>query len=408
MSIDPLPLDDPALVLARAAVEDASGADVAYCKFLTPNDTGETASHQAGFHISKGAWRIVLDVEGVKGQNADREWDVCWNGTLLTRSRAIYYGQGTRNEYRLTRLGPGFPYRGSRHTGDLLVITRRTASDRLNAWVLAGAEAVDEFLGAFALSPENTNQLIEVGLRSQRSGEWPDMGPEERLIREFVEELEPRTFPSTQDLAAHARRLDSILHPESRPQNEPDRVLKRWAALEYRMFRAVEERAYGDMVSAGFDTVEDFVAVANTVLNRRKSRAGNSLEHHLAAIFDDCQVEYTAQPRTEGNRRPDFVFPSEGRYHDAGWPESNLVFLAAKTTCKDRWRQILNEADRIAHKHLFTLQQGISGAQLDEMSAAGVTLVVPEENKRTFPPDHREWILSLEEFIELVRELTSR
>ncbi len=41
--------------------------------------------------------------------------------------------------------------------------------------------------------------------------------------------------------------------------------------------------------------------------------------------------------------------------------------LAVKTTCKDRWRQILNEAQRIKPKHLLTLQEGVSHRQFDEM-----------------------------------------
>ena len=45
--------------------------------------------------------------------------------------------------------------------------------------------------------------------------------------------------------------------------------------------------------------------------------------------------------------------------------------LAAKTTCKDRRRQVINEADRLRDKPKFlcTLQQGISPAQMDEMQA---------------------------------------
>ena len=44
-----------------------------------------------------------------------------------------------------------------------------------------------------------------------------------------------------------------------------------------------------------------------------------------------------------------------------------LCTLAAKTTCKDRWRQILSEADRLRdeNKYLCTMQQGISSAQMD-------------------------------------------
>ncbi len=37
--------------------------------------------------------------------------------------------------------------------------------------------------------------------------------------------------------------------------------------------------------------------------------------------------------------------------------------LATKARCKDRWCQILNEADRIERKHLLTLRQGVSESQ---------------------------------------------
>jgi len=51
--------------------------------------------------------------------------------------------------------------------------------------------------------------------------------------------------------------------------------------------------------------------------------------------------------------------------------------LTLVTTCKDRWRQVINEADRIPEKHLFTLQPTISKNQLREMTDEKVHLVVP-------------------------------
>lgn len=400
-----MPFDDPGLELARAAIADARGADVVYCKFMTPNDTGETESHQAGLHISKLAWPLVFDTPGVKGANMDRVWEVCWNGDAFTNSRAIYYGRGTRNEYRLTRVGPTF--RGAGHTGDLLVMTRRYERGRLHVWVLEDETSVEEFLGAFALSPENTNQILDVQRSLLTNLTRPRPEDRLRLVRNFLDGLVEDAFPSTEEIAAAARAIDRALHPDTDPAREPDVVLKRWADLEYGLFRAVEERVHGEQVAEGFDSLEHFVTVANSVLNRRKSRAGRSLEHHLAAIFEAAGIPFTAQPRTEGARTPDFIFPSEAAYHDARWPASRLVFLAAKTTCKDRWRQILNEADRVPHKHLFTLQQGISGAQLDEMASAGVSLVVPADNKSTFPKAHRDWILSLAQFLDLVNEVVA-
>jgi len=73
--------------------------------------------------------------------------------------------------------------------------------------------------------------------------------------------------------------------------------------------------------------------------------------------------------------------------------------LASKTTCKDRWRQILNEADRIPLKHLVTLQQGVSENQFKEMHEAGVILVVPHKLHKSYPESVQPALLSLEQFI---------
>ena len=59
--------------------------------------------------------------------------------------------------------------------------------------------------------------------------------------------------------------------------------------------------------------------------------------------------------------------------------------IGLKTTCKDRWRQVLNEGRRVKAKHILTLQQGITGNQLKEMQEAGVSLVVPKPLHNKYP-----------------------
>ena len=79
--------------------------------------------------------------------------------------------------------------------------------------------------------------------------------------------------------------------------------------------------------------------------------------------------------------------------------------LAVKTTCRDRWRQILNEADRIPAKHLLTLQEGVSEGQFAEMTGAGVQLVIPAKLMDSFPKSVRPHLQTLESFIGDVRLL---
>lgn len=80
-----------------------------------------------------------------------------------------------------------------------------------------------------------------------------------------------------------------------------------------------------------------------------------------------------------------------------------MWMLAAKTTCKDRWRQILNEADRIPVKHLATLQEGVSRNQYDEMKKAGVRMIVPAPLHKRYPKEIRPELLTVDQFISMVK-----
>ena len=236
------------------------------------------------------------------------------------------------------------------------------------------------------------------------------MQPETReqlAIQEFISKLTV-DFPLSEEMAAAARDIqNSVYNHLEYIRTNPDRKIIEWTNTEYALFRAIEHARYGKTISSGFDSVESFITMANMVLNRRKSRAGKSLEHHLSAIFDVNGIMYSAQAVTEGNKKPDFIFPSQEAYHNTAFPTERLISLAAKTTCKDRWRQVINEADRLRDrpKYLCTLQQGISPAQMDEMQSENVILVVPKPYISSYPSDRQDRIWTLSQFVNYVREV---
>lgn len=82
--------------------------------------------------------------------------------------------------------------------------------------------------------------------------------------------------------------------------------------------------------------------------------------------------------------------------------------LGAKTTTKDRWRQVLNEADRIPHKHLFTLDTNITAPQLEEMKAEKLQLVTTDSIRSFYLSQSISDLWSLSNFIELVSERQAR
>jgi hypothetical protein len=81
--------------------------------------------------------------------------------------------------------------------------------------------------------------------------------------------------------------------------------------------------------------------------------------------------------------------------------------LGVKTTCKGRWRQVLSEANRIKHKHLITLEPGISRNQISEMKASGLQLVVPSPLHGSYHDDERGWLMNLRDFIDMTLQKQS-
>jgi len=382
--------------LLNSAIAKVQNAKHAFCRFITANDTGKNGSHQAGFYIPKCAAPLLFKTPGVKGENKDKFVKVKWQDDFTTESRFIYYGQGTRNEYRITRFGKEFPFFEEDNVGDLLIIAQFEEYEYYG-FVLQADQDIDEFFAYFSLSPEMTNQLIDVSHA---------VTPEEQLeagIREMVA-LYPN-FPETRQMAQLARDIYNKVHniKDATICKSPDGHLLKWIDTEYRLFRSFEEKVYAPVYSEPFQNCQELIKFSNIILNRRKSRAGKSLEHHLATIFTAAKLEYEEQAVTEDNKKPDFLFPNGQAYHNLLFPAENLVFLGAKTTCKDRWRQVLNEADRIETKYLFTLQQGISKNQLREMKHERLKLVVPASYRSSFDKEFQPEIETLASFIEIVR-----
>ena len=387
--------------ILNSAIRSVQQSKAAWCRFITGNDTGKTGSHQAGFYIPKCASALLFDKPGRKGEFKEKTVKVKWQDDFYTESCMKYYGQKTRNEYRITRFGQGFPFLQDDNVGDLLILAKLTEEDYAG-YVLSSDEDIDEFFAAFNLAPDETNQLIDV------AGIVKPAVKIAQLLQEFAARF--NDFPETKTMALGAQECYNKAYriTEKALQTQSDKILADWIDTETALFKCLEEKVYAGMLSERFTSVEAFTEKANQVLNRRKSRAGKSLEHHLSAIFKHNNLIFEEQAVTEENKKPDFLFPNAVCYHNFEFPAEDLTMLGAKTTCKDRWRQVINEADRIETKHLFTLQPGISKNQLKEMEEYGVKLVVPQKNISTFPKDYQSSISNLSGFIAMVRAKQER
>ena len=379
-------------------------------KRLSSVETNPAVSHQHEFNGILGLRNMFGGDE--KKLNAkvfyfgDDESD-----NLATETNLTWYdarkNHPTRSEYRLFYSNDIF-YDVAQE-GDLLVIAKRSNELFYIIVAKAGSSFESNLLWLFDIRPEDiTNEffsnqidnkeinyaikiiLSELGIEVIE----PDDDYLDSILNRFGE-----TFPSTFEFSDFARReISSDL-------SEPDDFLIDCIEKEEVLFRTLEEYLLKKKISAGFESVNDFISYSLSVQNRRKSRAGFALENHVEFIFKKYSINYSRGKITENYSRPDFIFPGIDQYHNNDFPSSNLSMLGVKSTCKDRWRQILAEAKRIDKKHLLTLEPGISNNQTDEMKANKVQLIVPKVLLSTYTESQKRYILNFKSFIQTIQEL---
>lgn len=389
-----------------------------YAKRLSGNDTLANQSHQAGPYIPKDIlFEVLPSLKRPDLKNPDIAFELYLDSHPDVRTvRAIWYNNkfhgGTRNETRLTGFG------GSQSalldpdsTGALAVFAFRPEGQEVAAechvWVCGGegteADLVEERLGP--VEPK-IPVLWRPGLTEPQADLFAHVPPSKASCWLSATEIPPDwlvAFPTGRQI------IEKTISLRPATGMNADVRLMRRRGCEFEIFRSVEEASWLPKIREGFHSIDAFLGLANTILQSRKSRAGKSLEYHAAAIFEEeglpSGTAFVHNPTIEVNKRPDFLFPNVQAYEDTAFPSARLRMLAAKTTCRDRWRQILNEADRIPVKHLLTLQEGVSESQFREMTDAGVRLVVPSGLHDTYSDTVRPHLSTLEEFIGDVRVL---
>jgi len=297
--------------------------------------------------------------------------------------------------------------------GDLLVIGRRPDGSALVVIAARDSTVANQVQWLFGLANlERPGYSVRDELASDRDriafasrlilesiGITVEPPPDTHLddmLRQFGGE-----FPSTQEFSTYAR---STVREEF-PADGQDAALMAWMDREEVLFRTLERHLITGRLSRGFrNDVDGFIAFSLSVQNRRKSRVGYALENHLEHIFKLAGIRFARAKVTENRSRPDFLFPGVAEYKDPAFCPRHLTMLGVKASCKDRWRQVLAEADRIKNKHLLTLESAISVNQTDEMRAKRLRLVVPRQIHATYAPPQREWLMDVATFSTLVRQ----
>jgi hypothetical protein len=381
-------------------------------KRLAPVDLPHHGSHQHELNGSAALRSFFGDSERTEGRLTWMRFADDCEPTAETGQFTFYDARAKsvdrtgRSEWRLYYSGE--PLADS-HPGDLLVLAKSVAGD-IHALVFAQTSGWER--AAVALFPvdSDSDQLRFVSPETLRDTELDvvrrtiieQLGfdyamPEAPDLTGLVIDRFGLAFPTTAEMGHLARELAD---PDP---SDPDALLLGWIDMEEQLFRSLERTIVGERIERGFEGVEDFLGYSLSVQNRRKSRMGHAFENHLAALFDVWGLRYDKQVRTEGNRTADFVFPGASEYRDAQFPTERLTVLAAKSTCKDRWPQVLADADRIPVKHLGTLDATLTSSQLTDMASKQIVPVIPKRIRETYaslPAFHQ--ILDFEGFLSAV------
>lgn len=298
--------------------------------------------------------------------------------------------------------------------GDLLLVAKKTDGSILMIAVQNGSTVENQLLWLFGIAEVERNFIkreyqvpqedIALNFASktilEELGIDVDVEEEDDSMLDVILSRFNGKFPKTAEFSAFARQLVGASSLDG-----PDAVFMAWMEKEEALFRILERHLVAERLRLGFgDDVDAFISFSLSVQNRRKSRVGHALENHLEQIFMEHAISCSRGKMTENRAKPDFIFPCINHYHAPTFPATRLTMLGVKSTCKDRWRQVLSEAKRIVRKHLFTLEPGISENQTAEMKENNLTLVLPKGLHVSYKTAQQADLMQLNQFIELVKE----
>jgi EcoRII C terminal len=321
------------------------------------------------------------------GAASDPDADATSGRYTLYDARASH---AKRSEYRLYYNTSMLTKRAC--PGDLLVLFRSPDSNDLSAVVAReGSEAERMLLDAIFVDDRpalDSFRLATPPIPTEDQAERliSAMAPPTPLSQSYGAIQHPlyesalanNKLPST---GAMAKAASELAHGATGGWTSPDDQLDRGLAAETELFYAITdelgERKLATLVAdnTGFRAVAAYVA---GMKQAAKSRRGTSLQNHFIAVLEQAQIPYTPQCETEPGERPDFIVPGCDQYHDMAYPASQLRMIACKSTAKERWRQVLNEATRIREKHLLTLDPGLSDETVGAMIEDGIRPVLPQ------------------------------
>jgi len=179
-----------------------------------------------------------------------------------------------------------------------------------------------------------------------------------------------------------------------------DEILDELVVLEFELFKVEEQRVNSGslwevfqndlpkskhftkrqieiLIKGKFNDLRDFY---KSISQSRVSRAGGSLQNHIAFILDSLHYPFEMQKIING--KPDFILPNANLYYKT---PGECILVTAKRTLRERWRQIITEGFKSPQYFLITIDEKQTANNLREMAQHRIYLVVPQRIKQNKP-----------------------
>jgi hypothetical protein len=351
-------------VASRIAVKRLSAVEV---------DTGRSRQHE--FHASRLRTELGFDVGRVTGPLIALIFEADGVPAFVDESVFTLYDARekvpTRSpEWHLYYTSTEIPQRS--RAGDLALMYRRDSALQLLI-ARRGTKVERDLLDALAIGSDAVREqfeFLDVPLPAKDDGRQiaaqltlpVDVAADYPVIDHplFKKSVGESSMPVTSEMASAASEIAGMRLGEA---VDPDGYLTGALTAESDLYYAIESTIHAGSVAKlmeGDPSVTDIIDFAMRLQQSRKSRRGQSLQNHFARLLDRERIPYSAQCLAEAGETPDFVIPGCDQYHDATFPSNRLRMVACKSTAKERWRQILNEAARIPEKYLLTLDSKLN------------------------------------------------
>jgi hypothetical protein len=169
----------------------------------------------------------------------------------------------------------------------------------------------------------------------------------------------------------------------------------------YRQYLIYEEKIGNDVLKKNVISLKKIFVELNSffmsISQSRKSRAGKAFEYIIRTLFKRLGYHFSEQVNIDG-AKPDFVLPSEKYFKER---PLDCVIFTAKRTLRERWRQVVTEANKGYGFFLATMDEKVSLNQIQNMAMNKVYLVVPKNIKNENETYRDQYnVISFEDFFK--------